>query len=108
MGIERYRGDTSSDKMIITGPTGLPVNLTGSTILFTLCSVRNPVDNSTDIYQLAGVVTNPLSGIVEFTPSAAQTNRIGIFYYDVQLTDSNGVIHTVAKDSYTFIQDITK
>jgi hypothetical protein len=53
-------------------------------------------------------VNSPSSGIVEFSPTASQANQVGNFYYDIQMTDSNGKIRTVMLDEYSYTQDITK
>lgn len=107
MGLERMRGDTYADRFAITNG-GTPVNLAGCTIKMTVCSVRNPTNTSTDLFELTGVVDAPATGVVYFFPDASMTNRVGLFYYDIQLTDANGIIRTLVKDTYTLTQDITK
>ena len=109
MDIERYRGDTAADSILVVNETtGTPANLTGSTLVMTLDSKRNPTDSSTQVYQLTGVSSSPISGVVEFSPSLVQSNLIGLYYYDIQLTDSNGLIRTISKGTYQYLQDITK
>jgi len=74
----------------------------------TISTVPDPVDNTTQVYQVDGVINAPATGIVEFSPTAAQANQVGYFYYDIQMTDSYGRILTLDKDVYLFTQDITK
>ena len=109
MQITRYRGDTSADEFsIYNNTTGAPANLTGSSLVLTVNSVLNPTDVSQQLFQMVGVVADPPSGVVEFVPSTLQANNIGTYYFDIQLTDNAGVIRTLVKDVYEFVQDITK
>jgi Rieske Fe-S protein len=109
MQIERTRGDTIPDVFTVTTVgTGEATNLTGCTFVLTLNTLKNPVDTTTQLYQLAGTWDNPSSGKVSFTPTLAQVDRVGMFYYDVQMTDSFGQVVTLVKGVYSFSQDITK
>jgi flagellar basal body rod protein FlgC len=74
----------------------------------TLNSVRNPVDSATQVYQVTGVVTDPATGEVYFSPTEEQADQAGFFYYDVQMTDSYGAITTLMKDVYFYSESITK
>jgi hypothetical protein len=107
MTIKRYRGDTGADRVLIS-VNGEVADLTGSTVVMTLSTQNNPIDSSTQVYQLTGTWDDPTSGIVEFSPSTIQADNVGYFYYDIQLTNQAGVVFTVDKGSYQFIQDITK
>jgi hypothetical protein len=109
MQITRTRGDTVPDGFTVTNPaTGSIVNLTGCTLKLTVSSNPNPTDSSTQLFQLQGVINDPTSGVVEFTPTAAQANNVGYFYYDIEMTDSYGRVMTLTKDTYVLTQDITK
>lgn len=105
--ISRIRGDTYADKFLVA-TSGTPTNLTGCSIKMTLSTISNPVDITTQLYQLDGVVTEPESGIVEFSPSSTQANNIGYFYYDIQMVDSAGIVRTLVNGIYEYVQDITK
>lgn len=109
MQITRTRGDTAPDSFTVTNAkTRAAVNLTGCSFKMTISTVPDPVDNTTQVYQVDGVINAPATGIVEFSPTAAQANQVGYFYYDIQMTDSYGRILTLDKDVYLFTQDITK
>lgn len=107
MQITRYRGDTGPDKILIS-KDGAAQNLTGCIVYMTLNTKKNPTDTVDQVYQLIGSVTTPTSGVVEFAPNATQADRVGLFYYDIQITDAVGNKITVAKDVYQYVQDITK
>lgn len=109
MTITRYRGDTFTDRFLVTNETtGDVVNLTGCTLYFTLNSESEPSDTSLQIYQLTGSVADPTSGVVEFGPNSTQVDRVGIFYYDIELIDANSKVRTLDKGTYVYKQDITK
>ncbi len=109
MQINRYRGDTDSDSfMIANSRTGEVVDLTGCSFKLTVNTQRNPTDSSQVVYQLTGFVSDPLTGIVEFQPNSTQADNVGLFYYDVQMVDGNGIVRTLVKDVYVYEEDITK
>lgn len=105
--IKRKRGDTSPDVFQVS-KSRVPTNLTGCTFKLTLNSHRNPVDDTTQLYQIVGVLEDVLTGLVSFTPTLEQADNVGYFFYDVQMTDSYNVVQTLVEGSYTYSQDITK
>lgn len=109
MQIERSRGDTTPDSFTITNAkTRALVNLTGCSFKLTLSSVQSPVDITTQIYQLVGDIPAPTTGVVQFSPSEAQADLVGLYYFDVQMIDSFNKIITLATGTYLYKQDITK
>lgn len=109
MKITRTRGDTYPDQFSVTmAKTGLPADITGCTFLMTLSSTSAPDAATPPVYQITGTITNPTTGMVEFSPTSTQADQVGFFYYDIQMTDANGKIRTLLLDSYAYTQDITK
>ena len=109
MQINRIRGDTYADSLIVSNDSaGETANLSGCSLLMTLNTVRNPTDNSTQVYQIVGEIVDAEAGIVEFIPTAEQADNVGLFYYDIQMLDAQGIRRTLVKDVYQYIQDITK
>lgn len=106
MQLERSRGDTSADVIYIKVGTTI-VDLVGCTALLTLNTLRNPPDITTQVYQISGVFDLE-EGSISFSPTTEQADRIGFFYYDIQLTDATGHKQTIVKDAYLYVQDITK
>jgi hypothetical protein len=74
----------------------------------TLNSVKDPIDGSSVVYQVSGSIVDAEGGVVQFSPSVQQADRVGFFYFDVQMTDTYGRVHTLTKGSYVYKQDITK
>jgi len=109
--IERKRGDSYADVFVLSSrETGQILNLSGySTFLLTLDTRKDPPDTTTQVYQLAGQVVGPQAdGKVQFAPTPAQADRIGRFFFDLQVTEPGGAIRTVLAARYTYRQDITK
>lgn len=107
--IERYRGDTVADEFTIVDENGTAVDITGFSFKLTVNSLKNPPDDTTQLYSLTGVITNASGGVVEFAPSSIQANQSpGKYFYDVQMTDAGGKLKTIEKGVYKYLQDITK
>lgn len=107
--ITRKRGDTYADELTLTSSsTGLPIDITGYSFLMTLDSRQSPDDETTQVYQVTGSILSGVNGRVEFAPTAMQTDRVGDFYYDVQMVDGAGRKRTIVSGKYKYVQDITK
>lgn len=101
--LERFKGDTYADLLkVVSVRTGLPIDLTGSTM--TLLVTSDPdYDNLAAIqYELSGVFVNATLGEVEFVPTSLQASRIGTYYYIVRLWDTAARRRTIASGKYTF------
>lgn len=109
MKITRKRGDTYGDLfVIVSSTTEGPLNISGYTFLLTLDTEKFPTNNATNIYQLAGTILSAEGGTVEFAPSAGQADRLGAYYYDIQMIDGAGRKRTITSGQYFYKQDITK
>ena len=105
-----YRGDSYPLEFTITNTDGQEVDLTESTLKFTVNSVKDPVDDSTQLFQIDGDLNvDPTTGKVVFFPTEVQTDLPkGKYYYDIELRSISGQVRTVAKESFTILQDISK
>lgn len=105
----RARGDTFRDIFNIKDSNGNAVDVTGATFLLTVDPEEEPATSSNNLFQLNGTIEDAINGAVSFKPSAVQADQApDVFFYDLQMTDSNGDIRTIAKGEYEFLQDITK
>ena len=84
-----------------------PSAATSVVATMTVSSVRDPVDETTVLFQLSGVITTPASGEIVFTPTYTNTDLLGKYYYDVEVR-WGGNIKTIVKSTITFTQEITK
>ncbi|MCP3685833.1 MAG: hypothetical protein GY861_24555 [bacterium] len=106
-----FRGDSYPFELTIKDSvTLLAVDITGYSFLLTVDSTKAPVDDSTKVFEITGVLdADPTTGKVTFTPTTTNTNQVPTaYYYDVQMTDGAGNIRTIVKDVWKITQDITK
>lgn len=107
MNITRKRGDTYPDEISVA-LNGATADLTGCSLKLTLNREKYPVNTDNQVYQIDGVIDAPLTGVVKFAPTLLQSDQVGSFYYDIQLTDQLGIIRTIKSGIYEYKQDITK
>ena len=105
--ITRYRADDFPIRVTIKDANGNALDITGCTFLLTVSEEADPSDAVEEIFSAVGTIIAPASsGVVEFSPPG--TSVVGVFYFDIQMTDSLGKIKTIDKGQYTILQDITK
>lgn len=103
------RGDTLRWTFEVKEADGTtPVDITGFSFLLTVDPSSEPTDASGNLFQLTGTLLTPASGIVAFEMSPSQADRVGVFFYDLQMTDAGSRIRTILKGAFQFDQDITK
>ena len=85
---------------------GDPINLTDATVRFHM----RAIGSTTPKVDAAASVISPLSGIVRYTWSAADTDTTGSFQAEFEVTYPGGPIETFPNDGYIrveIIDDIT-
>src|SRR3990172_1864994 len=96
--IERKRGDTAPDVIIVLDENGVPRDITGYAYTFTINQEKNPADITQQLVQIAGQLTQPLVGRVEFPWTPVDADQVpGKYWYDVQQVDGAGKKKTIAK-----------
>jgi hypothetical protein len=105
--ITRQRGDSYPMDFTVTA-NDVPLDITGCTFTMSANPEKEPADDSENIFALTGVILEAVDGTVRFTPTEADTDHVGKFYYDVQMVDATGAKRTVQKSTLTLKQDITK
>ena len=112
--LDRKRGDTAPDRIVAIDPTTeLPLDNTGFTYLMTLNTEKDPDPSAippigVELAQLSG---NPggVDGSVEFLWNAlAADQEVGLYWYDIEQTDTGGNVLTIAKNIYRIHMDVTK
>lgn len=107
--IIRKRGDTyANERTVTSAKTGLPINITGYSFILTVDSMKNPSDELTKQFIINGTILDGPNGSVEFAPLLADVDKVGEYYYDIQMIDGAGRKRTIDEGSYIFTQDITK
>jgi hypothetical protein len=104
--IQRRRGNTHKDLLtIISSSTSLPVDITGCGFVMNVTTDKAPASLGTNLlYSLTGTIVAPATnGQVTFTPTLSQaTQAEGTYYYEVIMTDAQGLTETVALDKYVY------
>lgn len=109
--IEYFRGDSYPKNLTIKSKeTKQIIDLTGYSFIFTVDSLKDPKDATTKKFSVAGVIDpDPVTGKVSFTPTKVNTNMIAAgYFYDIQMTDNQGHVRTIAKEKFKITQDISK
>ncbi len=108
--LERVRGDDHPIAFQLFKADGVtPEPVTGFTFLMTADPSDEPVDNTNNLWQLTGVITDGANGKFEFRPSITNMDlAIDTHFYDVQMIDGGAFKRTPIRGKLTIEQDITK
>lgn len=106
---DQYKGDTFNGVTFTLkeGAEKTPIDLTGATILsqFRTKEVTGVIQQTFSIG--SGItVTNATGGVFKIDSFILDWNT-GTFFYDIQITFSNGDIRTYVKGTLNVIQDVT-
>jgi hypothetical protein len=87
------RGDTYTHTVTEYDDAGVLSNLTDNTFLI---QIRPDSESSTVVATFTVTLLDPANGSWEFSLTATQTAAlpVGLYYYDVQRTYSDGTVHT--------------
>lgn len=103
------RGDSVRWTFSVKTDAGDAVNITGCSFLLTVDPSATPTTNVNNLFQLTGTVVDAPNGVVRFNMTTTQANQPpGVYFYDLQMTDSVPSVRTIAKGKFTIDQDITK
>lgn len=104
----RTRGDTFPFSITFT-QAGVPINITGYTIVLTVDPSEEPADALNNLFTATAVITDGPNGVATFELTPTQADQTpGDYFHDIQATDGGGLIRTAAKGTYQVLQDITK
>lgn len=106
--LEFIRRDTVTLTITFTDQDGTPIDLTGSTVFFTLKEKPTDPDSEALIATSWTVHSDPTAGVTSVTLSTSQTDiDPGSYYYDFQIRDGGGAIQSTKKGTLVVLQDIT-
>lgn len=89
------KGDTETIIFTITDDVGAAVNLTGSTVYFTVKKKIDDPDNKAIIQKSWTSHTTPAGGITTLVLSKDDTyKQVGVYLWDIQIKASGGEITT--------------
>lgn len=102
-----YRKTKSGLVLELQDKNGYLVDLTGATLYLTVKANMEDADTSAVISQDI-TPANPTTGREIITLSTTQTDRVGNFYYDIKLVDSDGYSYILLNGRVKFIDSVTK
>lgn len=106
--IEVFRGDDWSMKLTFADENGTALNITGWTIFFTLKKKKTDTDADA-VLQKNVTPESPTTGVCTVVLTNTETlNLLGLYYYDFQYKDDDGVVQTITSGGLTFVTDITR
>lgn len=109
--IQIVRGDDEAIELEFTDElTSAAVDLTGSTIMFTVRASKSDTDDDNALIQ-KDVTTHsdPTSGKTTINLLKTDTDvATGDYYYDVQYVDTENKVKTLVIGKISIVQDVTK
>ena len=110
--IRIIRGDDELLQVTFTDENGSPIDLTGSTVFFTVKKKSDLSQDNDDLAVISITVTShsdPTNGITEIPMTKTETNLDkGDYYWDLQIKDTADDISSVVKGIFEIIEDVTK
>jgi hypothetical protein len=107
--LERKRGDTFPYKVKLVDEDYKDYNITNCTFQMSIHTERDPVDTSTQVALVNGVIVDTKPAIVGFPFNSTQADQTpGTYYYDIQMTDEYGYTLTFQDGAIVFVQDKVK
>ncbi len=111
MDIEHIRGDTREITATFTDSDDVAINLTGGKVMFTVSASNDPDDDSAAVIsKTISSFSTPTTGTLTITLSNSDTQTLdaGVYYYDIQLVTSGGVVVSQGKKKFKIVSDITR
>lgn len=106
--IEVIRGDDVTLTLTFTDKNGVIIDLTNSTVFFTVKRKVSDTDANALISKTITSFAAPTTGVCTVSLTDTDTNlSSGVYYYDVQLVDATGLVSSIEKDKFVVIKDIT-
>lgn len=106
--IEIKRNDTRRHVFKIKdSETKESIDITGwASFVLSIHTTKTPIDNTTEVESISGVIVDAQNGRVGFTPSGNLS--VGKYFYDAQGLDANGERITFVEGKYDVDQDRAK
>jgi len=106
------RGDTRVVDINCFQSDGVtPLDITGSTVYFTVNASQSPTDDSGAAFQkttTSHIAPTLGQTSIKILPADTQSLTPGVFYYDIQVKDASGNITSLKQDEFDINADITR
>ena len=105
-----YAGDTIDLGVVVKNSLGDPIDITGSTLTFTMKSNLDASDLSAEVQVVTTTHTNPVFGtsLIKILPTKTNDLLPGTYYYDIQFKDVQGNVKTILYGTTKVLQTVTK
>jgi hypothetical protein len=104
-----FRGDDLSFKLNFADTEGVPIDITGWTIFFTLKLNKDDSDSEALVSKTITTIPDPASGTITVViPHTEVDDLTGPYYYDFQYKDASDNVRTITSGAVTFEKDITR
>lgn len=100
------RGDTHTIHLNIKA-NDLPLDLTGAIVFFTVKQDLNDPDSAAQIAKTISDFDDPESGEVNIILDEDDTNRVGEYYYDIQIKQGSTGVVSSKRGKFIIEQDVT-
>ena len=107
MVIKRIKGDTVDLDIQLFDVNDVEINLTGTTVFFTVKRNLQDADSEALISKDITSFASPTTGDVAITLTASDVDYIGTFYYDIKIKYTNGKIQSVLNDKFILSDHVT-
>lgn len=101
------RGDDIIYQLAIVDQNDLAIDITGYTVFFTVKEKPTDTDANAVITKDITSHYNAEGGITQISLTPTDTDRIGAYYYDIQIKNGDGNITTPITGTISFKRDIT-
>jgi len=110
MNLSIIRGDTTVFTLTLTDQAGAAVNLTSTTVFFTVKESLADADDDALIAKSTDSHSNPSGGVTAITLTSTDTAITpGAYIYDIQVKNTtDGAIQSVASGIYEVLPDVTQ
>jgi hypothetical protein len=106
--ITRFKGDTYQVVLNIKNPDRTPFDLAGRSFTLSVTAGRDKGTTSYLLQSIGAPIGDPAEGALGFPLTAEQVAHVGSYDYDVEMTDTDGTVKTIAHGTWLFIQDVTQ
>ena len=108
----KYRSDTDVFNVSFTDSSGLPIDITGYEVRYTIRKkypTTDVVDDTDAVVSSLATIPNGVDGIANFNITSAEMDINPIeYYYDIQYKTLDGQVITVGVARITVEYDITR
>ena len=106
--ITRFKGDTYQVVLNVKNPDRTPFDLTGRSFKLSVIAGRDKGSTSYLLQSTGADLGDPTQGAIGFPLTPEQVAHVGSYEYDVEMTDTDGTVKTIAHGVWLFVQDVTQ